>query len=48
MLETAVAEGFMKRVCLSLYGVFDDSETLLEYVEQYDASALEVHHLKNI
>ena len=48
MLETAVTEGFMKRVCLSLYGVFDNPETLLEYVERYDACALDVRHLKNI
>ena len=48
MLETAVTDGFMKQAVLSLYGVFDDPETLLEYVEQDDVSALDVHQLKYI
>ena len=39
MMETAVAEGFMKRACLSLYGVFDEPEPLLDYLEGYRAPA---------
>ena len=48
MLEAAVNEGFMKRACLSLYGVFDEPAALLDYLEEYDGGALDVRHLKNI
>ena len=48
MLETTVAEGFMREACLHLYGVFSEPAALLSYLESYDAAALDVRHLKNI
>lgn len=48
MLRTAVDGGFMKEACLNLYGVFTEPEALLDYLERYDESALDVRHLKNI
>ena len=46
--ETAVAEGFVKRECLSLYGVFDEPEPLLDYLEGYRAPAPDPRRLKDI
>lgn len=48
MLQTTVREGFMRPACLELYGVFQTSEQLLDYLEKYDADAMDVRHLKNI
>lgn len=48
MMRTAIAGHFMKPACLALYGVFQSPDELLDYLEQYDAQALDVRHLKNI
>ncbi len=48
LLENTVREGFMQAACLQLCGVFTDPAALLDYLERYDAAALDVRHLKNI
>lgn len=48
MIQTAIAGNFMKPACRELYGIFDAPEALLDYLERYNAAALDVRHLKNI
>jgi uncharacterized protein (TIGR00730 family) len=48
MLHTAVEQGFMKAACLQLYGSFANPADALDYLEHYNAEALDVRHLKNI
>lgn len=48
MLEHAVRERFMREPCLQIYRLFSAPAALLDYIETYDASAIDVHHLKNI
>lgn len=48
MVETAVRQNFMKDACLGLYGMFGAADQVLDYLEQYDAGAQDVRHLKNI
>lgn len=48
MLRTTVSEGFMREACLGLFGVFEEPDALLDYLESYDENALDVRHLKNI
>ena len=35
MLEKAMADGFMKKECRSLWAAFADADALLDYLEQY-------------
>jgi len=48
MVETAVRQNFLQEACLGLYGVFTRTDDLLRSLEEYDADALDVRHLKNI
>lgn len=48
MLETAIAQNFMKPECRTLYAMFQTPEALLDYLESGDAAAVDVRHLKNI
>ena len=48
LLETTVRESFMQAACLELCRSFTDPAALLDYLEGYDAAALDVRHLKNI
>lgn len=48
MLEHAVRERFVREPCLQIYRLFSEPAALLDYIETYDASAIDVHHLKNI
>lgn len=48
MLEHAVAERFVREPCLKIYRLFSEPEALLDYIESYDAAAIDVRHLKNI
>ena len=48
MLEHAMRERFMREPCLQIYRLFSAPAALLDYIETYDASAIDVHHLKNI
>ena len=48
MLEHAVRERFVRELCLQIYRLFSEPAALLDYIETYDASAIDVHHLKNI
>ncbi|MBQ1264740.1 MAG: TIGR00730 family Rossman fold protein [Oscillospiraceae bacterium] len=48
MLEHAVREKFVKAPCLQLYKLCDTPEEVLAYIENYDAEALDVRHLKNL
>jgi len=35
MLEKAMADGFMKEECRTLWAAFEDADALLDYLEQY-------------
>ena len=48
MLETAIVQNFMKPACRKLYAMFEDPESLLDYLESDCATQLDVRHLKNI
>ncbi len=48
MLEHAVRENFAKEPCLRLYKFCQTPQEVMEYLEQYDAQALDIRHLKNI
>lgn len=48
MLESAIEKGFMGAACRGIYRSFEDGCALLDYLEHYDAGALDVRHLKNI
>lgn len=47
-IRTAVAQCFIRPVCLQIYALCPTPEKTLAYLEQYDAAALDVRHLKNI
>lgn len=46
LLKQTVAEGFMRRSCLGIYGSFDDAEDLLTYLERELESPLDLNDLK--
>ncbi len=48
MLDRAVAEGFLKAECRSLYRICDTPGQLLEYIEGYDEAIPDPHKMKNI
>lgn len=48
MMEHAVHEHFAKPPCLELYRFCRTPEEVLDYIESYDAQALDIRHLKNI
>lgn len=48
MLLHAVQERFVREPCLQIYRLLETAENVLTYLEQYDASAIDVRHLKNI
>ena len=48
MLQTTIDEGFMKEACAGLFRYFDRPDYLLDYLEGYDETVLDVRHLKNI
>ena len=48
LLETTVIKGFMKASCLNIFGIFDDADKLLNYIERELESPLDLSNLKNI
>ena len=48
LLETTVSKGFMKASCLDIFGIFDDADEMLDYIERELESPLDLSHLKNI
>lgn len=48
LLENTVIKGFMKASCLGIFGVFDDADKLLDYIERELESPLDLSNLKNI
>ena len=48
MLEHAVKERFATAPCLKLYQLCDTPAEAVEYLEHYNAAALDIKHLKNI
>ncbi len=48
MLEHAVAGRFVREPCLQIYRLCNEPGQLLDYIEGYDASAIDVRHLKNL
>lgn len=47
-IGSAVQQGFIREVCLQIYQLCPTPAQTLSYLEQYDAAALDVRHLKNI
>lgn len=48
MLTHAAAQHFMKPQCLELYRLCAGADEVLDYLEGYDAAAVDVRHLKNL
>lgn len=48
LLEDTVSKGFMKASCLDIFGIFGDSDELLDYIERELESPLDLSNLKNI
>ena len=48
LLENTVSKGFMKASCLDIFGIFDDADELLAYIEKELKSPLDLSNLKNI
>ena len=48
MLAKTISEGFMKAECQNIYGIFDNANELLDYIEKEAKSPLNLNHLKNI
>lgn len=46
LLKHTVAEGFMREGCLGIYGIFDNAEKLLTYLESELESPLDLNDLK--
>ena len=46
LLEKTTREGFMRSACLTICGVFDDSEKLLTYLEEEHKAPLDLSDLK--
>ena len=46
LLEKTAREGFMRSACLTICGVFDDSEKLLTYLEEEHKAPLDLSDLK--
>ena len=48
LLENTVKEGFMKESCMNIFGIFEDADEILDYIERELKSPLDLSHLKNI
>ena len=48
LLEDTVSKGFMKASCLDIFGIFDDADEMLDYIEKELVSPPDLSHLKNI
>ena len=48
VLEDTVKEGFMKESCMNIFGIFEDADEILDYIERELKSPLDLSHLKNI
>lgn len=48
LLEDTVSKGFMKASCLDIFGILDDADQMLDYIERELVSPPDLSHLKNI
>ena len=48
LLKDTVSKGFMKASCLDIFGIFDDADEMLDYMEKELVSPPNLSHLKNI
>lgn len=48
MMETAISTNFVKEECKDLYRVFDNSDEMLDYLEEYKPVDLDILNFKNI
>lgn len=48
MMRNTVLQGFARAACLEIYRLFDSGSELLDYLENYDPTEIDVRHLKNI
>ena len=46
MLDMMIEKGFMKKECADIYGVFDDCDELLDYVENVKEEPGDIYKLK--
>ena len=46
LLRQTVESGFMREGCLHIYGLFEESENLLTYLEEELKAPLNLDHLK--
>ena len=45
LLEDTVSKGFMKASCLDIFGIFDDADEMLDYMEKELVSPPDLSHL---
>ena len=48
LLEQTIAQGFMKPACRDLYGVFDNADAMLDYLQQAKDAPVSAKDMKNI
>ncbi|MBR6473224.1 MAG: TIGR00730 family Rossman fold protein [Firmicutes bacterium] len=46
LMEQTVEKGFMKKECSEIYGIFEDADELLDYVENVCEEPMDVYKLK--
>ncbi len=46
LMDRTIEKGFMKKICADLYGIFDDPEKLLDYIENVHEDPMDVYTLK--
>ncbi len=46
MLDQSIEKGFMKETCSHIYGIFEDPEELLDYIENVHEEPMDIYTLK--
>ncbi len=46
MLDQSIEKGFMKETCSHIYGIFEDPEELLDYIENVHEEPMDIYRLK--
>ena len=47
-LNFSINEGFLNKECLDLFKIFDNPEELVEYLENYKETDIDIYKLKEI
>ena len=48
LMEKAISENFVQAACRELYSVFSDIDSMLDYIEGYVPTDIDILHFKNI